>query len=62
MRDPVFEYAQKIVGMPVPRYGYSDVGDVLIRYMRGEILKKGAMESLYNLNTDYERDRAKGYT
>jgi hypothetical protein len=58
--DQVFEYAKKIVGMPVPRYGYSDVGDVLVRYMRNEINKKAALESLSNLNIGYERDRARG--
>lgn len=59
--DKVFARAKEIVSpsKPVYVYGYGDVGDVLVSYLRNDIDSDEALERLENLHITYERDRAK---
>jgi hypothetical protein len=49
--------AREIVTKPPTEFGYSDVGDVIVALLRGEKTAAEALESLRNLNKDYERKR-----
>lgn len=51
--------ARAIVKQPPPHFGYSDVGDVLVRYLRTEINPAQALELLAALAVDYDNARTR---
>lgn len=53
----VCEFARKIVTNPEPKVGYGDIGDVLVRYLRGDITDVQAFEKMSLLDEDYRRQR-----
>lgn len=55
----VIARAKEIVMLPKTQYGYSDIGDVLVSFLRGEKSSSEAIESMNNLNLTYERERAR---
>lgn len=59
MADAVIARAKEIVIPPKTKFGYGDVGDVLVAYLRGDKTEAEAIESLDNLQIDYERARAR---
>lgn len=52
--------AAEIVSEPETKYGYGDVGDTLVAYLRGRKTYAEAMWLLECFATDYERARARG--
>lgn len=55
--DKVIERARSIVTNPPTKYGYVDVGDVLVDYLRSSATEAEALERLGNLELTYERTR-----
>lgn len=49
--------ARAIVGKPPTMYGYGDIGDVLVAYLRGEKTAEEAIETMTLHEQDYERAR-----
>ena len=49
--------ARQIVSEPMTLYGYSDVGDTLVRFLRGNVSFSEALDRLEALQVDYTRDR-----
>jgi hypothetical protein len=56
--DPVLDKAAEVVRAPLTKLGFVDVGDVLVRYIRGDTPVLAALEYLDNLADDYRRARA----
>lgn len=52
----VIAKAKKIVMGPPSEWGFSDVGDVLVRYLCEDIPEDRAMQELNHLEQDYARD------
>lgn len=53
----VLARARAIVSLPPPYYGYSDVGNTLVSYLRGEQNAPETMQFLDGLAIDFERTR-----
>lgn len=58
----VLDKAHTLVALPPPEYGYSDVGDVLVSYLRGEATAEQALDTLDGLAIDFARARARSKT
>lgn len=57
MTDPVLIRAKEIVTKSRPRYGYGDVGDLLVSYLREDIGCDSALQKLNWLEQDYQKGR-----
>ena len=55
---PVYDFARMLVAPPEPKNGYSDVGNVLLRYCQGRISTAEALQELDYLRQDYEKTPA----
>lgn len=55
----VLQRAKEIVKPPPTDFGYSDVGDVLVSYLRGDKNYDEAMQTLNGLDEDYAKRRAR---
>jgi hypothetical protein len=56
----LFERAKEIVMLSKTELGYSDIGDVIVMFLRAEISSFEAIEKMNNLAIDYERKRSAG--
>lgn len=55
----LFTRAKEIVMLPKTEFGYSDIGDQIVCFLRGEKSTGEVIESMNNLAIDYERSRSK---
>lgn len=53
----VFRAAQQLVVKPPTMYGYGDIGDVLVAYLRGEKTALETIDTMALHDQDYERAR-----
>lgn len=51
------EQARLIVAEPETKFGYSDVGDTLVRYLQGKYTYAGAAHVLEGIAEDYKKAR-----
>ncbi len=56
----VFAKAKEIVMFPETEYRYSDIGDVIVMFLRAEISSVEAIEKMNLLHLTYERARTQG--
>jgi hypothetical protein len=55
----VIARAKEIVSQPKTQFGYGDIGDAIVAYLRGDKTEAEAIETLNNLQLDYDRARAR---
>lgn len=60
--DNVLSKARILVALPPPEYGYSDVGDVLVSYLRGDATTEQALDTLDGYAIDFACARARSKT
>jgi hypothetical protein len=58
-KDDVLTCARNIVAMPPSKYGYSDIGEILVMFLRAELGPTAAIEKMHALNEGYIRTRAR---